>query len=356
MEEQKKYTSTVVRQVRRRSTVNLYLTLGAAVIAAVGSLLSVNVFFNLSPTGLSINGSSLYSPEQILQVGGLVPGQNLIRLNTDFIEKRLKDNLVYIDSVEVIKDYPDGLVINIAEAKRKAQIEYEGGYCTVSSSGRLLDIQNHERDKLLPVIVGYELVGLDNTDAEPDEETGEYPKLPITAGTEAVSSDEQKAVIIKDLFDVLDSLNFRKIAKIDITDRTNIKLIYDGRIQIELGSAVDLDIKLRYIQAVIETQLPQTYEGTVWFNPSDKSVSTLPKKTDIPQTASTESRSDNSSAADSSTPDQAADGTQTWDQYNYNNDGGYTDYGWGEQTYDGGYTDYGYGDYNYDDYTDYGGW
>lgn len=353
------YPAPAVRHGSHRSTINLYLTLGAAALAAIGSLLSVNVFFNLSPTGLSINGTTLYAPEQIQLVGGLAPGQNLIRLNTDFVEKRLKENLVYVDEVEVIKDYPESLIINIKEAKPKAQIEYEGGYCTVSSSGRLLEIGESERNKKLPLISGFELVGeadealMSNDGSEPED--GELQAMvykPVTAGIDAMSADDQKSVIIKQLFDELDRLGFKKIARIDIADRTDIKLVYDGRIVIELGSSVDLDIKLGYIQAVLE-KLPDGYEGILRYNGIERGISAIPKKTEVQQAASTSTNPAESSSA----PDQSGEqqwGEQQWNDWGYNDtpDYGYSDYN--DYGYYDGYTDYGY-DYNYgyDDY-DYG--
>ena len=314
---------------------NLYLTIAAAVLAAIGSLLSVNVFFNLSPTGLTINGATLYEPVQIQMVGGLLPGQNLIRLNTEFVEKRLRENLVYVDEVEVIKDYPDGLVINIKEARAKAQIEYGGGYCTVSSAGRVLEVGQSERNKKLPLISGFDLVGpedehaYDNADDSLSDEERPKVYLPVLAGMQAESSDPQKGVIITQIFSEIDRLSFKKIAKIDIADRTDIKLIYDGRIIIELGSSVDLDIKLAYMQAVIE-KLPEGYEGTLRYNGIDRGISAIPKKAEVPKSASTSRPDDSSSSADSM---NSQDGTQWTDPNAGNQDGTNT---WDNGYWDGG--------------------
>lgn len=346
------YTSSALRHGSRRSTINLYLTLGAAALAAIGSLLSVNIFFNLSPTGLSINGTTLYAPEQIQTVGGLAPGQNLIRLNTDFVERRLRENLVYVEEVEVIKDYPESLIINIKEAKPKAQIEYDGGYCTVSASGRLLEVGESQRNKKLPFISGFELVGpIDDVIQRGDNEPPVY--LPITAGLDATSADTQKSVIIKQLFDELDRLDFKKIARIDIADRTDIKLIYDGRIVIELGSSVDLDIKLSYIQAVI-AQLPDGYEGTLRYNGIDRGISAIPKKTEVPQ----QTNAPVSSGSESSSATDTYGGEQQWNDWGYTDtpDQGYYDYGYDQGYYGDGYYDNGYGYDGYDyGYNDYGG-
>ena len=368
------YAGAAVRHSRRRNTVNLYTTIAAAITAALGSLLSVNVLFNLSPTGLTVNGVTLYNPQQIQQIGGLVPGQNLVRLNTEFIERRLTENLVYIDKVSVLKDYPDGLVINITEAQPMVQIEYEGGYCTMSKSGRILETGEQERNPLLPLVTGYELTGFEtpsqkearlNAEAEGADDIPKKPE--VKAGMRAVSDDDQKTDILAELLEKLEKLNIGKIAKIDIKDRTDIKLVYDGRIQIELGSSVELDIKLSYIQAVIEKELPETYEGTLRYNGIDRGISAIPKKTDVPiavgrpgansSQGAENSGIDGAAGAQPGDPNAANDPNTDYDpnagyyDYGYDPNAGYYDYGYDPNA---GYYDYGYDpnagyyDYGYD--------
>ena len=381
------YSGAAVRHGRRKNTVNLYTTIAAAITAALGSLLSVNVLFNLSPTRLTVNGVTLYTPQQIQQVAGLIPGQNLVRLNTEFIEHRLTEHLVYIDKVSVLKEYPDGLTINITEAQPAVQIEYDGGYCTMSKSGRLLEIGEKERNPMLPLVTGYELAGYETPsqkaarlDAEQDEDTPTPKKPEIKVGTRAVSDDDQKTEILAELLAKLDALNFGGIAKIDIKERTDIKLVYDGRIQIELGSSVELDIKLTYIKAVIDKQLPEGYEGTLRYNGVDRGISAIPKKTDVPISVNrpgaggtgtqTDGRADTSSADPNAPggttvvgdPNNAYDPNAGagYDNYNDNNYGydpnaGY-DYNYG---YDDGYGYYDNGGYDYNNYDygyDYGTW
>ena len=363
------YSGAAVRHSRRRNTVNLYTTIAAAVTAALGSLLSLNVLFNLSPTGLTVNGVTLYTPEQIQQIGGLVPGQNLVRLNTEFIERRLTENLVYIDDVSVLKDYPDGLIINITEAVPSVQIEYDGGYCTMSRSGRLLEIGESERNKKLPLVTGFELAGYETPEqkekrleAEETDPIGAPEKPDIKAGMPVASDDDQKTAILTELLEKLDKLQMDKVAKIDLKNRIDIKMTYDGRMQLELGSSVDLDIKLTTIKAVIDKELPEGFEGTLRYNTIDHSVSVIPKKNDVPLAISGRSTTDGQTS-DSQAPaagyyDENGvyhDGSEQQAADGYGYDGGYYDDGTGYSGDDDGtgYYDYGYDqgygyDYGYD--------
>ncbi len=313
--------SSGVRHGRKRNALNVYAMIITAIIAALGALLSVNVFFNLSVTGLKINGSTLYEPEQIQSVAGLAPGQNLIRLNTDYIASRLEQTLVYIDDVKVEKDYPDNLVITITEATENAQIEQDGVYYTSSTSGKLLEVGQTERNEDLVLVVGYELK---NT----------------TAGASAESEDSQKTEALEEIFEQLKALEFEGIEQIDITDRTDIVLEYDGRIEIELGSSVDLDVKLSYIQAVIETGLPESYEGTLRYNGIDSGISAIPKEAEVTTAATTTVDSE---------ADELTDDDSTADTYSEYDSSYYLD---SEDTYTEDYT-YSTDDYTYstDDYT-----
>lgn len=257
------YMSPAAHHRKRTGVLNLYLTLGVSIAAALAALLSVNVFFGLNAQNIQVSGTDLYTAEQIQFVGGMADGQNLIRLNTDFIANRLKKSLVYVDDVTVEKHYPDSLSVTITQAKEAADIKTKSGWCTVSQSGRVLSANPERVNTKLPEVVGYELKS-------------------ETAGDKAESTDAQKTEILGDLFDRMNSLGMKNIKKIDITDRTDIKLNYDNRIEIQLGSSVDLDIKLTYIKTVLDKGLPKSYEGTLRYNGIDSGISAIPKQQTFP--------------------------------------------------------------------------
>lgn len=309
---------TAVRYKKKRNTLNMYLMLIVVIASVLVSLLSVNVLFNLRITNLRINGATLYTYEQIQYVGGIEDGQNLIRLNTDYIESRIKNSLVYVDDVTITKNYPDGLTLEITEAVETAQIEYNGSYCTLSESGRLLEINSAGRNDSLMLVTGYEL-----TDPE--------------LGGKAESSDDQKADILSEILEKLRELEFEKIIRIDLEDRTDIKLIYDNRIEIALGSSVDLDTKLTYIKAVIDSDLPESYEGTLRYNGIDSGISAIPKEEET------------DAAYVTSEEDESYDDSGSYNSESYAGDDENSDY------YDGYYSSESQTDYTYGyDYTESG--
>ena len=228
----------------------------------------------------------------------------------------------------------------------------------MSETGRLLEIDSAERNKKLPLVVGFELVPYkeerkDDSSDDSSEQKKSVKNISgkqLKAGTPAVSADEQKDEILAELFKQLSELEFKKIVKIDITDRTDIKLIYDNRIQIELGSSVDLDIKLLWIKSVIDKELPDGYEGTLRYNGIDSGISAIAKQEEVPTyVPRKESSEADSSEADESSEEESYDGGWQSDNAEGGTDTeGYSDqnnygYGDGEYGYDQGYDDGGYG-------------
>ncbi|MBR4554318.1 MAG: FtsQ-type POTRA domain-containing protein [Ruminococcus sp.] len=241
---------------RRRSNVMTYSALAVAVFTAIGLVACLCFLFDLKE--VKVTGVTLYTNDQILAVGGVESGANLIRTNTSVIEKRLTDTLPYIKSAAVDKDYPNSLNITIVEEVKCAEIEKDGRYYVIAESGKILEAANPEHNAKLPLVKGFSLK---------DPETNK----------KIVSEDDHKAKVLLNLLDSIRNSGFEKITAIDITERTDILLDYDGRIQIKLGSSIDLDYKLASLKAVIDQKLSDTYEGTLKYNGANSGISAIPK-------------------------------------------------------------------------------
>ena len=136
------------------------------------------------------------------------------------------------------------------------------------------------------------------------------------------------------IFEKLGELDFQKIHKIDISDRTDIRLYYDDRLEIELGSSVDLDIKLRSIKAVIDSKLPKGYEGILRYNGIDSGTSAIPKEPEVSRapvgtTSSSDSSGDSSSDTSVYNPDGIGEQNGYWDE-----NGNWVDNSWSNGYWD----------------------
>lgn len=369
------------RKVALKLDLRMLYAAAAVIAAVVILLLCMTIFFNVST--VEIKGVSLYTDDQIINVGGIYEDMNLLRTDPDRAEKRLTENLVYIDEVNISKSYPATVVIDCKEAVKAADIEFEGGYYVLSSSGRILEANNPFPTGDIPIVTGFKFyVGQDRID-KGEELTNEEIFAFRAAGTKLKAEDDYSGKILIDLLNELSAQGYEKVKTIDMTSRADIMLNIDNRLDIKLGSSADIEYKLSYFKAVMG-KLAENYEGTLIYNGSDNGVSAIPRdqylgkptfakepeKSDDESKAEDENTDSSSETNEDTGDDSSSENTEqtadTWDggqNYDYNGwyddtqDGGqyYDNNGWTDNTWDGGQTyDNGgwYDDtYSYDGYS-----
>lgn len=235
-----------VKRRRRKRNMSLYYLLIFVVVVVVIRILSRTVLFNIGE--FVVTGNQKYTVSQILSAGDLETGDNMYRLDIDRAESNIKKNLIYVEDVTIKRKLPDTLYIEIEEAAAFACCEYEGNrYCVISRGGRYLETEQANKREDLIMVTGLELTG-------------------VALGEDIMSTDEDKINIVFDLFDAADETCPGSITYIDITDRTNIKIGYEGRIDIDFGSSLDYEYKLKYITAIIEDNLDENATGKIIYH------------------------------------------------------------------------------------------
>ncbi len=239
---------------RRRRNMSLYYLLMLIICVLVLFILSRTVLFNINE--YTVNGTlQRYTAEQILEAGNLKVGKNMYNLDLDKTEAKIKKTLIYVEEVELLRKLPDRLIVNVTEAVPFACCEYDNGrYCIISRGGRYLETEQLAKREGLILVTGMELTG-------------------VALGNEFKSKDDSKELILLQFLDVIDELCAGKINYIDITDRTNIKMGYDGRIDIEFGSSLDYEYKFKYITTIIEENLKETDTGKLIYHSAQAGAS-----------------------------------------------------------------------------------
>ena len=235
----------------------LYYLMIFAISIAILYVLSRTVFFKVE--NYEITGNSRYTEAEILAAGGLTDSENLYNIDLSATEKKIKSTLIYIDDVSVSRKIPDTIEIEVTEADEFACCQYEGNrYAIISRNGRLLQTEQADADESLLQIYGLDLID-------------------VSLGDEFTSSDENKKSIIMNLLDVIDELCPDMIDYIDITDRTDITMSYDGgRIIIDFGSSLDYEYKMRYLITIIQQSLDSDASGELIYISSSSGVSFIP--------------------------------------------------------------------------------
>ena len=243
-----------VNRKKRRRNMSIYYLMAFAVITISLVVLSVTIMFNANR--IEISGNTVYTEEQIVEISGVSTGNNLVRLDTAAAEKRLGETLPYIEEVKVLRKLPDAVTIDIVEAVPIANIEYQGKYYLVSTNGKILEADLEKPHDDLVIVKGFELKTLG-------------------LGDEIGSDDSFKFNIFKTITATLERLEFEGISEVDITERTDIGLVYDKRIKILLGSSIDLDYKLTAVKTVMDGKVSDTFKGVVVYHNASSGISVI---------------------------------------------------------------------------------
>lgn len=225
---------------RRRRNIPAYTFLVVIFVIGIGILLSVTLFFNIET--INVNGDVDYSKEEIIRVSGIDSGDNMVRLNAKAAEENILRSMVFIESVDIEKQYPDTLQISVSRCIPSVNVECEGGYLLISKKGKMLEKVDTPDNKLV-IVKGF----------EPSNET---------LGAYIESMDEQKTEIYYELFEAISKNEKSKVKTIDLSDKYEILVNFDNRIEFELGNSNDISYKINLAETVLK-DLGDDKKGTM---------------------------------------------------------------------------------------------
>lgn len=241
IQSQRKGQNLKKRRKKRKSNRVLYYIMFLMIAGTIVVVLSLTVFFNIST--IEFGGHSVYTSQQISQVIGVKKGDNLFKLDENKVRNSILTKLPEVETVEIKRKLPDKLVINVTPVKPTAIVENDNKFFEVSSKGKIIK-QIDSEDKNLFIIKGI------------DPQT-------IVAGKKLKSKDKVKDSIYKTMVDAFTELKFEKVTAIDLSDKQNIQFTYNGTIPVELGGQYDLHYKIGFVKQVIETQMPENFDGRI---------------------------------------------------------------------------------------------
>ncbi|MDR1755284.1 MAG: FtsQ-type POTRA domain-containing protein [Eubacterium sp.] len=227
-----------------------FLVITLAVILA----LSLTMLFPIEK--IVVEGDSVYSYAEITELANIELGKNLIRYDTIGIEKRIFDNLHMLNSVRLTKRFPDTVLISVTGGIPSSAVESQEKYFIVSETGRIMRESNSSGGVT-------EILGFEAKDPLP----GRYIESLIP----------EKLKLFNSLINEINESSLIGILSVDISDLLNIKLDYLGRINIALGAATDLRLKIITAKGLLDSYLGFNSIGTLWvtnpetarFLPSD---------------------------------------------------------------------------------------
>lgn len=212
---------------------------------------------------IKVNGVTQYDTNEVIASTGVTEGQNLLLVNVKSIEENLYSLYPYVEKIKLRRIFPTTAEISITEATVRYSIAYNGGYVYISQYGKLLDNRTEQEANSI-LLVGGEITDNDG-----------YLKF----------NDEYQQQAYEEINTCLNERGdeISKITRIDISDVYNIKLLYDGRVLMNIGGISDLRYKLNFgLQIVMGSGISDTEYGTLdltlskennraYFNPTSQS-------------------------------------------------------------------------------------
>lgn len=228
---------------RRKRNLTLYYLMIFIFVTIAGVTLSLTVLFKI--TAVNVIGTTQYDTNSIVASSNIKIGDNLFRTDYDKAKEKILKDLIYIDDVEIKKTITCQVNITVEPSVAYANVAYDEGYILISKSGKILEILSAPKEGTF-IFNGYEPVD-------------------VAVGEKITSEDSDKSSLLKDLCKSLDKLNISNVTQIDISDRYNIILVYENRINFEMGSQSDLEYKLNYANELLANQIGKNKEGTIFM-------------------------------------------------------------------------------------------
>ncbi|MEW6715784.1 MAG: FtsQ-type POTRA domain-containing protein [Nitrospirota bacterium] len=141
---------------QRSSKMLLFLKGGALILSLIIFILGIAFAVNLSAHNLNVNdievsGNYHLSKEDVIRHLNINRGTNLLTLELNVVEARLRSN-PWIKDVSLRKQMPDTLMIKIKEAAPKALLYQNSSTFLVEEEGNMLEEVMNEGTAFLPVI------------------------------------------------------------------------------------------------------------------------------------------------------------------------------------------------------------
>ncbi|MDP4120075.1 MAG: FtsQ-type POTRA domain-containing protein [Bacillota bacterium] len=225
------------RIIRRRKRLKAAAIL--VFLLVVAFVLSTTVFFNINT--IQVSGTSKYKQDQIIDLSKISNGNNLFLLDIKGAEQNIYSTLPFVDSVEIKRILPSTVEIHVNEAPVAYTINDGSEYYAVSAQGRVME-KSEKNIYKAPTLIGAKM-------------------LPTEIGSLISYKNTNVGVILSSLFCALKNNNVTKITKVDISDLSKIKMIYNNRINVLLGTPDDMDYKIRTVRLIATQKLEPTDRG-----------------------------------------------------------------------------------------------
>ena len=214
------------------------------ILAIVAAVVGIGSFFKISD--IQVTGNVIYSSQEILDVAGIAPGDNLFLINKRNIEESILKNRGFVDTVTISRHLPDIVEINIRESQLLAYVELEGAYYIMNRKCEILS-----KTDAAGAAGHIEIAGVQPLSPR----VGEMLALGAAeSAKEEYLADVMEMMLEKDIY--------RYVSRIDASNISSLKFDYRGLLVVDLGKNEELARKFDMLESII-ADLSENDRGTI---------------------------------------------------------------------------------------------
>ena len=263
---QKPVTRAEQLRIRRRKAIIGVLCVLAVLV--VGIVLSINLLFKVTDFRVenadrtTPANTGIYTEQQLIDATGIQVGDNLYGFSTKEKSDQLLAQMPYLDVAVVIRQAPGTVIIRVQPAVERFKMEYSGSWLVLSEQLKVLRVEPAEPDNLvqldalLPEGAATTPGSFLTLDA-PSEPTALATAMPSGTATpenadEADTAQETPNEVLNELLGELDQYGLLDgTTVLTMQNMTELSFLYQGRVSVQLGTANNLDYKIRFAAYII---------------------------------------------------------------------------------------------------------
>ena len=260
------------RKLKRKKNFRIAIVVTGFLLAVSLIVSPIIIFAAFRVKTFTIEGIAPYTNEEVIAASGIQQGKSLVFADIDDAIENIEKTLPYTNNVVITKKLPSGIIIRLESTEKEYAVALSNGtYAMLDKNLKVLEYAPEVPDGMT-LIKG----------AVPVEskigETIAFVNEVSDKKDEAEGVDRVKQLILE-ITKAIDDNGIKDIDLVDVSSSSNIHLIYQKRIVLNLGDSSEISSKLSLGKRVIseEDNISLTQSGTVnltvakkaYFNPSD---------------------------------------------------------------------------------------
>lgn len=253
-----KKIAQIQNSARQKMKTRKYFGIFLIVIAIVFFVvIAFNSLFDIKEVRVEgISAAVPYTADDVRAFLDVKENTNLITYDKRSAERSLLYRFPYVEEIEINKVFPSTLEIVITENKGTLYMEIGEDVFILSSGGRVLEITDDpfydgkNRTKLIAPGVKR-----------------------CVCGEDIVFEKDDTLMIISSITEQLDKFELTdKITKLDVSDKFDVRMMYDNRFEIKFGTFEQADNKIKLFSGMMKNKIWEDSTGIIDISDSSEAL------------------------------------------------------------------------------------